>query len=148
MDGTCCYCFLTPVVSYGMMFLFQSWLWDGPILRHGFIITINISWTINKNTKHLQLIPQTFNHFHCCLRWTKLSAERTCFDYSLWLTIPMYQYLIDEDKDIRLTLSIFEVPTMVHVHKTCYYDTMYPRFRHVWSYCIFCIPIEIEKIFT
>jgi len=136
------------MISNRMMFVLQGWLGDSCKLGYGIIVTIDISWAINKNTKHPQLIPQTLDHLHCCLYSTELSAERTCLDGGLQFTIPVNRSLVDEDKDACLNHSIPEVPTMVCIHKKCDTDIMSPRLGHVWRYCLLCIPIEIEPVIT
>ena len=84
---------------------FQSWFWDGRILCHGFIITIDISWTVDENTKHPQLIPQTFNHIHCFLQCTKLSAGRTCLTVVCDL---LYQCIGDLLMKMRTPVWLFQ----------------------------------------
>jgi hypothetical protein len=119
--------FADAVVGNGIALLLQNRLRNGNVRNDRHVVPKIACRSLNRNSKHAQLVPQASDSLGCCLRSNKFRAKSARFDRCLALRRPNDGGPIDKNNKTSAGSSGQLVPCVIRINKTTSHDLLTKR---------------------
>ena len=108
-------------------------------MYHRHVIPINVSWSVNFNAHHLQLIPDAAQRLNTLIYGNKLSSKNSALDNGLYLGMPLYNEHVHKNHITSTGTTILLIPGMFGINKHYELNFLTKMFRNIIMLCLFDI---------
>ena len=126
-DCTFCNWLLSAILSNAMVILCQGWLWLRLVFTDGPIVTEDVRWTVDWESKHTKLVAKGLYHIYWILHYSELRPKGICFYQFMTLSEPYDYCFVIEQQYYSLRTSRLGVPSMVFIKTSVYWHTLTSR---------------------
>lgn len=128
------------------MFLGELGRGDTGICDNRLVVTVDVGWAINRDTKHSQFVSQCFDHINCNPCSNKFTSKCGRLNSILAFAVPNNWCLVTKEKNPSLGTTGESVRGMIGINKTLCYYRFSTGFRHVGRQLLLCIRIELLPV--
>jgi hypothetical protein len=144
-NDTCSCSFPHSMIRNGIMFALKCQFWSCCVCDHTLIITENIRWSLDWDSKHAQFISQTFDQLYCNMDSNKLRAKTGSFHCILTFQKQDHGSVAEND-NACMRLSGNSVTSVICISEPRHNNSFTSWCRSICRYGFNCIWIKGRPI--